>query len=82
MKIKKLVLMAIRGNPSLRSRIKDALDVSEPTLRRLLAENNDDLTKAAVLKLIREDLEIKDEEILELEVEDGDKATTAKPPVQ
>lgn len=57
--------MAIRGNKDLRRRIKEALDISEPTLYRLMTENDDDLTKAAALKVIREDLNLTDAEILE-----------------
>lgn len=59
--------MAIKGNKDLRRRIKDALGISEPTLYRLLNENDDDLTKAAALKVIREDLDLTDAEILEEE---------------
>lgn len=62
--------MAIKGNTDLRRKIKETLDISEPTLYRLLTENDDDLTKAAVLKVIREDLELTDDEILESEVKD------------
>lgn len=65
MKLKKLVLMAIKGNTDIRRKIKETLDISEPTLYRLLTENDDDLTKAAVLKILREDLELTDIEILE-----------------
>lgn len=70
MKIRKIVLMAIRGNKDLRRRIKKALDISEPTLYRLMTENDDDLTKAAALKVIREDLNLTDAEILE-EIKEG-----------
>lgn len=70
MKIKKLVLMAIRGNTELRKKIKVALgNVSEPTLWQKFTDNDDDLTKAAVLKVIREDLNLTDSEILEEEAE-------------
>lgn len=67
MKIKNLIIMAIRGNTAIRKRLKDTLDISEPTLYRLLTENNenDDLTKAAALKVIREELGLTDSEILE-----------------
>lgn len=68
MKIKKLVIMAIRGNTGLRRRIKEVLDISEPTLQRLLRENDEDLTKASALKVIREELGIDDSEILEEEM--------------
>jgi hypothetical protein len=67
MKIRKLVIMAIRGNTECRRRIKEVLDISEPTLARLLRENDEDLTKAAALKVIREELGISDSEILEEE---------------
>jgi len=65
MKIKKLVLMAIRGDTALRRRIMEALDISEPTFRRMINTNSDDLTKAAVLRVIREELNLRDDEILE-----------------
>jgi hypothetical protein len=57
--------MAIRGNTELRRRLKEVLDISEPTLSRLLRENNDDLTKAAALQVIREETGLVDTEILE-----------------
>lgn len=66
--------MAIKGNTDLRTRIKETLDISEPTLYRLLKENDDDLTKAAVLKVIREDLNLTDAEILEEENVQSDTA--------
>ena len=67
MKIKKIVVMAIKGNTDMRTRIKETLEISEPTLYRLLTENeaDNDLTKASVLKIIREGLELNDAEILE-----------------
>jgi hypothetical protein len=67
MKIRKIVLMAIKGDKNTRRRLKETLNISEPTLYRLLNENDDDLTKAAALKVIREDLNLTDEEILEEE---------------
>lgn len=67
MKIRKLVLMAIRGNTGLRRKIKEALEVSEPTFQRYLSDNSDMLTKAAVVRVIREELDISDSEILEEE---------------
>lgn len=63
------MLAAIRGNTDLRKRIKEALDISEPTLYRLITENDDDLTKASVLKLIRDEYKVSDSDILEEESE-------------
>lgn len=65
MKLKKVVLMAIRGNTDLRRKVQDALGVSSPTMVKKLQDNSDDLTKAAALKVIREELNLTDEEILE-----------------
>lgn len=57
--------MAIKGNKDIRRKLKEALDISEPTMYRLLNENNDDLTKAAALSVIRRELNLTDAEILE-----------------
>lgn len=71
MKVKQIVLMAIRGNKELRRRLKIALEISEPTLYRLInpeneEENKDsDLTKAIALRVIREETGLTDVEILE-----------------
>ena len=57
--------MAIKGDKNIRRRLKEALSISEPTLYRLLTQNDDDLTKAAALQVIREELKLEDSEILE-----------------
>jgi hypothetical protein len=65
MKIRKLVLSAIRGNGELKKRIMDELGISQPSMSRFLKDNSEDLTKAAVIKLIREEYKLTDDEILE-----------------
>jgi|GEM_PF-1388124 len=65
MKLKAIVIMAIKGNSELRKRLRETLGISNPTMTRLLQDNDDDLTKAAALKVIREELGITDSEILE-----------------
>lgn len=65
MKIKKLVILAIRGSTDIRKKLKEVLDISDTTLYRLLYEDSEDLTKAAALRVIREELNLKDEDILE-----------------
>lgn len=66
MKIRKIVLMAIRGNSDVRKKLKAALGgISEPTFYRMISTNSDNLTKAAALKVIREELGLTDAEILE-----------------
>lgn len=72
MKVRKLVLMAIQGSQDIKKLLLGALDVSQPTLSRFLRVNDDNLTKAASLKAIREGflregLEFTDDQILEEE---------------
>lgn len=67
MKIRKLVLMAIRGNTELRRKLKDVLLISEPTFNRYISDNSDQLTKAAAMKVIRQELGLTDDQILEEE---------------
>lgn len=67
MKIKRLVLSAIRGNTDLRKKLKGLLKISEPTLYRMLHDNDENLTKAVALKAIREEFGLCDEDILEEE---------------
>lgn len=57
--------MAIRGNTELRRKIKEVLFVSEPTFQRYISDNSDQLTKAASMKVIRQELGLTDSEILE-----------------
>jgi hypothetical protein len=65
MKIRPLVLWAIKGNPDLRFKVRNALGISNPTMTRLLQSNSDDLTKASSLEVLREELKLTNEEILE-----------------
>lgn len=60
--------MAIRGNTDLRRRLKETLGVSEPTFQRYITDNSEQLTLAACVKVIREDLGLADSEILEDEL--------------
>jgi hypothetical protein len=69
MKLSKLVLSAIRGNSDLRYKVRTAIGVSNPTMTRLLRENDDDLTKAAVLAVIREELGVSEDQMFEKESE-------------
>jgi transcriptional regulator with XRE-family HTH domain len=65
MKIRKLVLLAIRGSRKIKTDLMAALDISQPTLSRFLNDNDENLTKAAALKVIREELGLTDDEILD-----------------
>jgi hypothetical protein len=67
MKLKPIIIMAIKGNTELRLGLRNVLRVSNPTMTRLLQDNDDDLTKAAALELLRNTLNLSDEEILDRE---------------
>ena len=67
MRLTKLALLAVNGAKDSKKRLAEALDVSLDTIYRWLANNDDNLTKAAALKVIREETGLTDEEILETE---------------
>jgi transposase len=68
MKLTKIALLALRGAKDSKRKLAEALDVSEATVYRWISENNDSLTKAAALKVIREETGLTDAEILETEM--------------
>lgn len=67
MKIKKEVLQKVAESPALRKKLMSALSVSPASITRYLADNDDNLTKAAALKVIGEYFNLSNEEILEPE---------------
>ncbi len=63
------------NTPAMRRLLMAALgDVAESTIYRYINTNDDNLTKAAALKVIREETGLKDEEILE----EGEAVTVSK----
>jgi hypothetical protein len=64
MKLSKAAILAIRGSKSIKRQLMEAFEVSEPTVFRWLAANDDNLTKAAALKIIREETGLTDKQIL------------------
>lgn len=64
MSLTKKTLEAIDNVPT-RMRIALALDCSEMTIKRYIKNNDDDLTKAAALEVIRKETGFTDAEILE-----------------
>lgn len=69
MKLSKIALLAIRGGVDIRRKIAEALKVSEQSVYRWVAENDDNLTKAAALVIIKQETGLTDQEILEEEKE-------------
>lgn len=66
MQLKEDVLKKI-NTPRIRTLLALALDCTDQTISKKIKENSDDLTKAAALVVIREELKLEDSEILEKE---------------
>jgi predicted DNA-binding transcriptional regulator AlpA len=67
MKLSQLAIQKILDSKSLPKKIQEALGVSRVTIWRYIKDNDDELTKAAALKVIREETGLTDDEILEVE---------------
>jgi hypothetical protein len=64
MKLKKVVLEVIKDK-RIRRRLADALDTTDQVILGYIKRNHDNLTKAAALYVIREELKMTDDQILE-----------------
>ena len=64
MKLSQKALKAI-NTPTVRRRLMDVLGCTEFTVSRYIQKNNDNLTKAAAMQVIREVTGLPDSEILE-----------------
>jgi hypothetical protein len=64
MQIKQTVLEIIKDK-RIRRRLAEALDTTDAIIVSYIKRNHDNLTKAAALKVIRDELKITDDQILE-----------------
>jgi hypothetical protein len=64
MQIKQTVLEIIKDK-RIRRRLAEALDTTDAIIVNYIKRNHDNLTKAAALKVIRDELKITDDQILE-----------------
>ena len=69
MKLKQAAIDRIKVNTRIKNLLALALDRSVYTVTRWIEDNDDNLTKAAALKIIREETGLSDEDILEMESE-------------
>ncbi|HZE85245.1 MAG TPA: hypothetical protein VE035_13115 [Puia sp.] len=68
MRLTNVALEAIRlHSPGIKSKLALALHCSEGSINRYIRENDDNLTKAAALEVIRQETGLSAEEILEKE---------------
>lgn len=66
MKLTKLAIRSIlQHSPGIKLKLALALGCSEGSINRYLRENDDNLTKAAALEVIRKETGLTDDEILE-----------------
>jgi plasmid maintenance system antidote protein VapI len=66
MRLSRISILAVKGaSPGIIKRLAEAIGVSEPSVYRFINDNDDNLTKAAALKVIREETGLTDQEILE-----------------
>lgn len=65
MKLSVLALQRIMDSKSLPKKLQEVLNVSRTTMWKYLKDNDDELTKAAALKVIREETGLSDDQILE-----------------
>lgn len=64
MKLKKVILDVIMDK-RIRRKLAEALDLTDQAIIKYIKRNDDNLTKAAALKVIREELKMSDDQILE-----------------
>lgn len=65
MTITNIAKLAIRGKRGTISKIAEALGVSDQAVYRMMRTDSDDLTKAAAVRVIREETGLGDDQILE-----------------
>lgn len=65
MRLTNKAIQELRSNMRLRNRLALELDKSHSTLNRWISDNDDNLTKAAALVIIREETGLDDSQILE-----------------
>lgn len=68
MKLSKQALDAISKNTRIKNLLALALDCSGYTIERYISANNDNLTKVAAIRIIRNETGLTEEDILESEV--------------
>lgn len=67
MKLTKIAILAIKGLDDFVKKVAVDQVVSKQTVYRWIADNDDTLTKASILKIIRQETGLTDEQILEKE---------------
>jgi plasmid maintenance system antidote protein VapI len=68
MRLSKIAILAVKGaSPAIVKKLAEAIEVSEPSVYRFINDNDDNLTKAAAIKVIELETGLTREQILEEE---------------
>lgn len=68
MRLSKIAILAVKGaSPGIVKKLAEAIEVSEPSVYRFINDNDDNLTKAAAIKVIELETGLTREQILEEE---------------
>ncbi|MBX3253940.1 MAG: hypothetical protein KF862_07330 [Chitinophagaceae bacterium] len=67
MRLTNIAILTIRGSRGINKKLSKVLDVSVSTINRYIADNSDNLTKAAALEVIKQELGLTEDQILERE---------------
>lgn len=66
MRLTQIAILALRGSDrSVKQKIAEEIGVTEAAIYKFIQSNSDNLTKAAVIKIIREITGLEDSQILE-----------------
>lgn len=66
MRLSHIAILAVKGaSPGIVKKLAGAIGASESSIYRFINDNDDNLTKAAALKVIREETGLSDHDILE-----------------
>jgi plasmid maintenance system antidote protein VapI len=66
MRLSRIAILAVKGAcPGIIKKLAEAIGVSEPSIYRFINDNDDNLTKAAALKVIESETGLTQEQILE-----------------
>lgn len=72
MKLTHIAILAVKGSgKDMIDKLADVLGVTDKTIYRYISDNSDELTKAAALKVIREETGLTDDQILEETTEEA-----------
>lgn len=68
MRLSHIAILAVKGaSPGIIKPLGKAMNVSDPSVYKYINENNDNLTKAAALQVIKDFTKLSEKDILELE---------------